>query len=46
MIFWSFILSFLFSVTAGLSLFLLGRHRHSLAAWVLVAALTLTAAQQ
>ncbi|MHB8237832.1 MAG: hypothetical protein ACYDDD_10250 [Acidithiobacillus ferrivorans] len=46
MIFWSFFLSFLFSVTAGLSLFLLNGRRHSLATWVLVAALTLMAAQQ
>lgn len=46
MIFWLFFLSFLFSVTAGLSLFLLNGRRHSLAAWVLVAALTLMAAQQ
>ncbi|MBU2722413.1 hypothetical protein HF568_04030 [Acidithiobacillus ferridurans] len=46
MIFWSFFLSFLFSVTAGLSLFLLNGRRHSLTAWVLVAALTLMAAQQ
>ncbi len=38
--------AFLFSTMAGLSLFLLDGHRHSLAAWVLVVALILMAAQQ
>ena len=46
MIFWPFSLAFLFSVAAALSLFLLGSQRYSLAMWVLVAALTLMAAQQ
>ncbi len=39
-------LTFLFSTMAGLSLFLLDGHRHSLAAWVLVVTLILMAAQQ
>jgi hypothetical protein len=38
--------AFLFSAMAGLSLFILDGHRHSLAAWVLVVALILMAAQQ
>lgn len=46
MIFWLFFIASLLSLTAGLSLFLLGSLRYSLAAWVLVAALTLMAAQQ
>jgi hypothetical protein len=45
MIFWLFFIASLLSLTAGLSLFLLGNLRYSLASWVLVAALTLMAAQ-
>lgn len=46
MLFGILFFAFLFSIMAGLSLFLLDGHRHSLAAWVLVAALILMAAQQ
>ncbi|MBU2752300.1 hypothetical protein HER14_15520 [Acidithiobacillus thiooxidans] len=46
MFLWVLFFAFLFSTMAGLSLFLLDKHHHSLAAWVLVAALILMAAQQ